>query len=837
MDLPLIRPNPPRLSRLKDKLEALEASGTFSNYGPVVRRFERAMSEQLFAGRGECLAVANATLGLMLSLKMEMRGRKADRLLVMMPAFTFAATAQAALWSGLTPLLADCDPDDWALSAPAADRLLARYGHNIGAIVPYATFGNSIDLEHYSWLARRHDVAVVVDAAASLGSLDAEGRAFGADCPFPVVYSMHATKTFATSEGGVIHCQDAAKIEVLRAMANFGFESGRSATLPGLNAKLSEVSALLALEKLSEIAEIAAHREMLASRYREQLAQFALQKPRGHRQAMQFFPVLLPPALTDHRATIVERLAEWGIGAGTYFSPHLGEQPYFRESCVFDELPVTDDVAARMVVLPVTDGMTLNDIDRVAASFIAICDSLPRMLCAKAKPSAERVLSAAIVGGGPAGTALLCAAAKSGRLEALAAAGIAMIDRGDRIGAGLLGQYEISSDSTAETFLTADGALPAGLSLSDDPAAQAIRQHIGGLGVPLSKVGTYLSRLGETLAARMETLGGSVLTGREVVSARQTSDGLWRIRARSIADGSSIELTARSLVVATGGHQPAIRLAEEKVAGLSLVQRCGDRLIQSDALLKQGGTDTVRQLLARLDRPARIVVVGGSTSAVSCASRLLKASPALPLGAGSVTILHRRPLRPFYPSAEAAYADNYTDFGPDDVCPVSGFVYRLAGFRLEARELIVHALGINGRTGDPRLRLHRIDGDADEAAGALLDDADLVVAAFGYRPHALPLINAQGRAIRLRSDGPVHGTLVDGACRLIDAQGEPVPHAFGIGLAAGYTPGGALGGEKSFRGQANGLWLWQNDVGRMIVDQILDDALVPADAAEGRISA
>ena len=64
MDLPLIRPNPPRLSRLTDKLEALEASGTFSNYGPLARRFEREMSEKLFARRAASLADAKATLAL-----------------------------------------------------------------------------------------------------------------------------------------------------------------------------------------------------------------------------------------------------------------------------------------------------------------------------------------------------------------------------------------------------------------------------------------------------------------------------------------------------------------------------------------------------------------------------------------------------------------------------------------------------------------------------------------------------------------------------------------------------------------------------------------------------
>lgn len=821
IDLPLIRPNPPKLSQLTAGLEAIEGSGTFSNYGPVARRFEKAMTEALFGGRGACLAVANATLGLMIALRHATLRMEQDRKLALLPAFTFAATGQAAQWAGLTPLLADCDPDDWALCPKAEERLLAEHGRRIAAIVPYATFGNSIDLERYAWLARRHDVAIVIDAAASLGSLDTEGRGFGAGAPFPVVYSMHATKTFSTSEGGVIHCADHALIEKLRAMANFGFEGSRSATMPGMNAKLAEIPALIAEAKLGDIHQVALHRTALAERYRERLAAFSVQRPRGHAQAVQFMSVLLPRALAEHRDAIIGKLAEARIGAGTYFSPHLGEQPWFRESCVIDALPVTDDIAARMLALPVTDGMTIADVDRVSDALIAACYAQPRSTV-PATPLRDRVLGAVVVGGGPAGVALLCAAGKAGKLDALASAGIAMVDRGETMGGGRLGAYEITSDSSAETFLTADGALPAGLGIADEAAGQAIAEHKGALGVPLPKVGAYLDRLGEVLGQRLRSLGGSILNGHEVIASQRTADGLWRTRARRIADGGSIELLSRSLVVATGGHQPAIRLAEEKVAGMSLVERCGNRLIQSDTLLAAGGIEAARERLQDcLDggRSPRIAIVGGSTSAVTAAVRLLKSG--LPLDPGGIALLHRRPLRPFYPSADAAHADGYTDFGPDDICPVSGFVYRLAGFRLEAREMVVHALGIGGRVGDPRLKLHQLACDDDAEAADILDRADLVVASFGYQPHALPLIDERGRAIRLRCEGPVRGRMVDDLCRVVDTDACAVPGVYGIGLAAGFVPHGKLGGEASFRGQANGLWLWQNDVGQLIVEQLL----------------
>jgi hypothetical protein len=156
------------------------------------------------------------------------------------------------------------------------------------------------------------------------------------------------------------------------------------------------------------------------------------------------------------------------------------------------------------------------------------------------------------------------------------------------------------------------------------------------------------------------------------------------------------------------------------------------------------------------------------------------------------------------------------------VCPVSGFVYRLAGFRLESRDLVLRALAIGGRVPDPRLALFRLDQHDADAARALIAGADLVIGATGYRPRALPLFDASGAPIALSCDGDMPGPMVDRHCRVLAADGSVVEGAFGIGLAAGFVPWGALGGEPSFRGNANGLWLWQNDVGRMIVDQVLE---------------
>ena len=87
MDLPLIRSNPPRLSALGPQLEALEASGIFTNNGPRVRRFEAALVERLFAGEGACLTIANAAIGLMIAIRQAIGPGKANGRFALMPSF------------------------------------------------------------------------------------------------------------------------------------------------------------------------------------------------------------------------------------------------------------------------------------------------------------------------------------------------------------------------------------------------------------------------------------------------------------------------------------------------------------------------------------------------------------------------------------------------------------------------------------------------------------------------------------------------------------------------------------------------------------------------------
>ena len=262
--IPLAQPRPPRLSEAADALRAIEASNLFSNFGPVNTHFEQSVTHSLFGGVGESLTVCNATIGLMIAIREAIEAHPDPRRrYALMPSFTFAAAAQAALWNQLTPLFCDINRSDWSADPSSELELLEKYKDQIAVIVPYATFGYDIDLAWYENLQEAYGIPVVVDAAASLGTISSNGKGFGTGFSGSVIYSMHATKSFATGEGGLIYSGSAERIRTLRTMSNFGFSEPRNATMMGLNAKMSEVAALLACLRLGRLrgrdAEAVAH--------------------------------------------------------------------------------------------------------------------------------------------------------------------------------------------------------------------------------------------------------------------------------------------------------------------------------------------------------------------------------------------------------------------------------------------------------------------------------------------------------------------------------------------------------------------------------------------------
>lgn len=442
-----------------------------------------------------------------------------------------------------------------------------------------------------------------------------------------------------------------------------------------------------------------------------------------------------------------------------------------------------------------------------------------------------------IVGAGPGGTGPLVWAAQSGALEGWLKAGVTILDRSAAMG-GTIGRYVINSDSLGTAYLECLDAAPARelfASLRDDPVTRELESMRYGY-PPLRIVGEYLRGLGRVLETAVAESRVSEFLSQVDVRALHLRDR-GTVAAEVITAGGDVQfLEAYCAVMALGGRQDlntylrAPLLRDVRLADMEL-----GKIIASDAILTSGGLKRATSLLARSRRP-RVVVLGGAHSAFSVLWVLTHLMPDIQFGPGDITLLYRHPARILYWTRDDARADGYA-FTELDVCPRTQRVNRLGGLRGDGREMWRRLTRRPGTEAEERVRMVQLaDSEISPAQlRRMLDDADLVVPAFGYRSSTIPVFDPEGRPLRLKAD--LGGPAVGRDARLLLADGGHVPNIFGIGLGADYRPWGHMGGEPSFDGQTNGLWLYQNDIGAVVfegVRQCLDEAehvRVPRQAA------
>lgn len=429
----------------------------------------------------------------------------------------------------------------------------------------------------------------------------------------------------------------------------------------------------------------------------------------------------------------------------------------------------------------------------------------------------ERAASVIFAGAGPGGLGPLVCAAQQGRLEALLDRGIVILDRAPAIGCGAIGRYALNADSAGTSFLecTDHATLRRALKLERLPrATRELERHRDGH-PPLELVAAHLRAIGEALERVVRSHPRSTFLPRTTVEGLCLHpDETVTVRSRSAA-GKARAFHARNVVLALGGQQRWDRILDSSIpGGIRLADLDRSKIVRADTLLTQRGLAAAERRLREIASP-RIVILGGSHSAFSVAWALLERTSGVEWGPGVLSILHRAAPRVFYPCAEDAIADGY-GFDDRDVCPKTKRIHRLGGLRGDGRALWRRVTGRSGTLPEPRLCLETIR-DASRLR-RLLDRADLVVPAFGYRPVTVPVFERDGTRIALAADRD--GPHVGADCRVRRADGGKLARVFGIGMASGFLPSGALGGEPSFRGQTNGVWLYQNGIGARVLDGI-----------------
>jgi dTDP-4-amino-4,6-dideoxygalactose transaminase len=359
--LPLARPAIADPAAVTEAAGAILASGVLTN-GPYVRRLEERAAQYL--GVRHCVAVASCTAGLMLSLRAS--GLSGD---VVLPSFTFSASAHAVAWNGLRPVFADIRPDDLLLDPDAVAR---SAGVRTSAILATHTYGTPCDVEALGRLAGDNGIRLFFDAAHAFGSR--RGQAMVGGFGDAEVFSLSPTKVLIAGEGGIIATNDDSLAERCRVGRDYGNPGDYDTRFVGLNARMSELHAATALASFEDLEERIAQRNQLAERYRKVLADVpGIDFPavaEGDRSTYKDFTILIDPdSFGMDAAAAAAALAAEGIQTRRYYSPPVHRQRAYRWVGPANAgLPETDRAAARVLTLPLWTPMADQQVDGVGAA-------------------------------------------------------------------------------------------------------------------------------------------------------------------------------------------------------------------------------------------------------------------------------------------------------------------------------------------------------------------------------------------------------------------------------------------------------------------------------------
>jgi dTDP-4-amino-4,6-dideoxygalactose transaminase len=380
-DVPLHvgRPNIGDRARFFERLNEVLDARWLTNNGRFVREFEDRLADYLQVGH--CVAVCNATIGLEIAARaLGLQGE------VIVPSFTFVATAHALQWLGLTPVFCDIDAATHNIDPACAASLVTE---RTSAIVGVHVWGRPCDVEALQRVASDHHLNLVFDAAHALGCTH-RGTPIG-NFGDAEVFSFHATKVMNAFEGGAICTNDAGLANQLRLMRNFGFTGYDSVEVGGTNAKMTEVSAAMGITSLESIDAFIDANHRNHRLYREQLAGVpglrVVAYPDGERSNYQYVIVEVDAEQTGvSRDLLVRVLHAENILARRYFYPGCHQmKPYAERANGRAEMPNTEHLAARAMALPT--GTTIGPED-----IAAIC-TLIRLSLEQGRELAERLVS------------------------------------------------------------------------------------------------------------------------------------------------------------------------------------------------------------------------------------------------------------------------------------------------------------------------------------------------------------------------------------------------------------------------------------------------------------
>lgn len=328
--------------------------------GPMATKFESAFAK--FAKVKHAIAVNNGTAALHMAL---LAAETTSDNEVIVPSFTFVATAEAVALIGAKPVFVDIDPNTYNISPEKAEEAITS---KTKAIIPVDLYGLSADMEAVSKIAKKHDLAIIEDSAQAHGALY-KGKPPGAFADM-ACWSFYASKNMTTGEGGMVTTNSNEFAEKLRSIRMHGEKESYVSSMLGHNYRMPEIEAAIGYVQLQKLPKFLEKRrrnaELLTERLREAKDLQLPAEPPGYKHSWYLYTVRLRSADATARNKILEELRKRGIGAAMYYGTPIHLMPYYRK---FGKrrLPETEKAAQQVFSLPVHPGVTSSQIEHIAA--------------------------------------------------------------------------------------------------------------------------------------------------------------------------------------------------------------------------------------------------------------------------------------------------------------------------------------------------------------------------------------------------------------------------------------------------------------------------------------
>ena len=338
------------LEEVNDLMKGIWESGIMTHNGPLVQRFEKEVCEHL--GVPRMVSCCNGTLALQMAIRaLRLKGE------IITTPFTFIATISSIIWEGCTPVFVDIDPETLCIDPKKIEEKITY--HTVG-IMPVHVFGNCCDIEAIDAIAQKHNLKVIYDACHSVG-VNYKGQSIFNYGDISVT-SFHATKMLNTTEGGGCFTLDKELDEKLRRIRFFGFENHADIVEDGTNGKMTEVHAAVGLANLKYLDAALADRKKKYAIYKEELSKnssLSFQKITEDCN-YSYFPVIFPDEATLLK--VQAALNEHHIFPRRYFYPSVNT---FTKLVAYTSMPVSENIASRILCLPLYYSLTEDDIERI----------------------------------------------------------------------------------------------------------------------------------------------------------------------------------------------------------------------------------------------------------------------------------------------------------------------------------------------------------------------------------------------------------------------------------------------------------------------------------------